>query len=243
MKLRDLLDPAGFAVDPWCPRQRAYFSLETLLQSPCIDVRDFFFVQIGANNGVDYDPIRRLVLKYNWRGILVEPLPDVFMELKDNYRGYDERLLFENVAVSDVSGMRDFYRTPNSLNSSVNPDEWFTDRDEGRPRRRTLRLGPAVRINVHSVTFMELIRKHAITHIDLLQIDTEGYDYEIIKLVDFCALKPFIIHFEYNKIKDPNAPADALEECETFLRQHGYRVVDSSHCDKIAWLIDRFENE
>ena len=43
---------------------------------------DFYFVQIGANNGVRNDPLRSLILKYHLRGLLVEPLTDMFDELK-----------------------------------------------------------------------------------------------------------------------------------------------------------------
>lgn len=36
----------------------------------------FFFVQVGANDGVNDDPLRACVLKYRLSGLLIEPLPD-----------------------------------------------------------------------------------------------------------------------------------------------------------------------
>lgn len=42
----------------------------------------FFFLQIGANDGRRADPLRKLVMRHKLTGLAVEPLPDIFMELK-----------------------------------------------------------------------------------------------------------------------------------------------------------------
>ena len=65
---------------------------------------DFFFIQVGANDGVRNDPIGPKVKKYGWHGVLIEPQPDLFEKLKENYRGYGG-LHFENAAVSSVPGI------------------------------------------------------------------------------------------------------------------------------------------
>ena len=46
---------------------------------------DFFFIQVGANDGLMCDPIRQFIVKHSWGGILVEPVPDYFELLKKNY--------------------------------------------------------------------------------------------------------------------------------------------------------------
>jgi hypothetical protein len=43
---------------------------------------NFFFVQIGANNGQRFDPIYELVTRHKLAGLAIEPLPDLFEELK-----------------------------------------------------------------------------------------------------------------------------------------------------------------
>lgn len=60
----------------------------------------FFFVNIGANDGVVADPIYPFIHKYGWRGIAVEPVPYVFEQLRQNYDGL-EGVILENAAVSD----------------------------------------------------------------------------------------------------------------------------------------------
>ena len=39
---------------------------------------DFYFIQIGANDGRDRDPLNHVIRKYGLRGLLVEPLPSTF---------------------------------------------------------------------------------------------------------------------------------------------------------------------
>src|SRR5262245_49306956 len=47
---------------------------------------NFFFVQIGANDG--QDAIHELVVRHKLGGLAVEPLPDVFAKLRKTYHKY-----------------------------------------------------------------------------------------------------------------------------------------------------------
>ena len=71
-------------------------------------VPDFFFVQIGAHDGIRDDPIRKYIVKSHWRGLLVEPVPHIFRKLVENYRD-ETQLIFENVAVAAHDGVMPFY--------------------------------------------------------------------------------------------------------------------------------------
>jgi hypothetical protein len=55
--------------------------------------------------------------------------------------------------------------------------------------------------------------------VNLLQIDTEGYDFEIIKMVNFETLRPDVIHYEHRHLSDADRVA-----CERLLASHGYRL-------------------
>ncbi|MGM0520096.1 MAG: FkbM family methyltransferase [Campylobacterota bacterium] len=50
-------------------------------------------------------------------------------------------------------------------------------------------------IEVPPIGFDKIVLKH---DIDILQIDTEGYDYEILKLVFATGIYPIVINMEYN---------------------------------------------
>src|SRR5271166_6111911 len=77
--------------------------LELLLTKVSAERAGFYFIQVGANDGLKDDPLRRFVSKYHWRGILVEPQPQVFERLVKNYEA-EKQLVFENVAIDDADG-------------------------------------------------------------------------------------------------------------------------------------------
>ena len=68
----------------------------------------FFFVNVGANDGVTSDPIYPFIQKYGWTGIEVEPVPYVFEQLVGNL-GDRPGILFENAAIASEAGERSFY--------------------------------------------------------------------------------------------------------------------------------------
>ena len=80
--------------------------LDLLLTKVSAERSDFFFVQIGANNGLTDDPLRQFVTKYHWHGCLVEPQPQVFQQLLKNY-AQEKQLAFENSAIADRDGTAD----------------------------------------------------------------------------------------------------------------------------------------
>lgn len=56
---------------------------------------DIKFVQIGSNSGMHDDPIYKYIRKNGWQGVLVEPVPYLFEELKNNYSGFEDKLFLK----------------------------------------------------------------------------------------------------------------------------------------------------
>ena len=50
---------------------------------------------------------------------------------------------------------------------------------------------------VQCIAFDTLLYRHEVRQIDLLQVDVEGYDFEIIKLVNFHRIRPNLIRYEH----------------------------------------------
>ena len=75
---------------------------------------------------------------------------------------------------------------------------------------------------------MQLLGQQDVHSIDVLQIDAEGYDYEIIKQVDFDLVQPNIIRFEHMHLSDED-----LNECINKLAPLGYRFINEG-LDTIA---------
>ena len=72
---------------------------------------DAFFIQIGACDGITGDPLRTCIMANpNWTGVMVEPNPVVYDELKKNYAEQADRIEFRPVAVvATPTGLRPFY--------------------------------------------------------------------------------------------------------------------------------------
>src|SRR5262245_27368062 len=69
----------------------------------------FFFVNIGANDGVSNDPIYPFLREHAWRGIVVEPFAPLLEELRSNYRDFSG-IIFEQAAIA--AAPRPFYYLP-----------------------------------------------------------------------------------------------------------------------------------
>lgn len=186
--------------------------------------RPLQIVQIGAYDGVNFqDPIHAYLKDPRFQGLLVEPQPQVFTRLQMNYQGYGNVCL-ENAAIANELEKTTLYTidTENSdlpgwLEGCASLNEEVISKYE----RRFPNLGEHLQtITVPSMPLGCLLEKHKIKAIDLLQIDAEGYDFEVIKMLDFQSLKPAIIHFERNHL----SPVDR-EECYVLLIDNGYKIA------------------
>jgi FkbM family methyltransferase len=190
---------------------------------------DFTFIQIGANDGVSNDPIRRFILKYGFRGVFLEPQPDVFLRLQRNYAGV-AGLGFENAAIAREDGEVPMYRFRKT------PDLPFWADGLASFSRETL-LGNFQRVQgevetiaVPTITFATLLKKHGLEQVHLLQVDAEGYDYEIIKMIDFDLMQPVIIHFEHGLLSEEDC-----YHCFRYLNERGYKITNNE-ANTVAYL-------
>ena len=51
---------------------------------PWLDFRDGFFIEAGANNGVKFSNTLFFERYRNWRGLLIEPIPDLAAQCREN---------------------------------------------------------------------------------------------------------------------------------------------------------------
>ncbi len=184
---------------------------------------EFFFIQVGAYDGLTNDPLHARVRHYRWRGVLLEPQTGPFRALQENYRGQDQ-LIFLNAAVSDRDGQAPLYVVPQEEGqpawsqqiASFRPEVVLRHDDAGLavPVPRGIRnladkMEPQL---VDTMTFGSLLERFDIKRIDLLQIDAEGYDGELLRLFDFDRLQPSMIRYEHMHLskKEQGACLDLL---------------------------------
>ena len=204
---------------------------------------DLFFVQIGAHDGQSADPIHQLVKQHHWRGLLVEPQPSAFQKLTTAYQ-QETQLQFENAAIASEDGTATLYRVREAGThlpfwyyqiASLDRDRVVDVLERWKADEKNVPLPAAVtdlieELPIPSLSVKTLLSKHNVDHIDLLVIDTMGFDFEILKMFPFEWIKPSVIHFEHNHLSSDDQAA-----CLKLLIDQGYSLAKVA-VDTIAYL-------
>lgn len=184
---------------------------------------DVVFVQVGANDGVSNDPLFDTVRRWRWRGVLVEPLPGLFDRLVLNYAGADD-LAFENVAIGEASDVLELF----TVQPRPGDPEWVTQL-ASFDRRVVLRHCPELPdlvariqpVRVPAVRLPDLVARHGLERVDLLHVDTEGYDLHVLDQIELGASwAPRYVLFEKKHLA-----AGDYRRCYGRFARAGYRRV------------------
>ncbi|MFN3543483.1 MAG: FkbM family methyltransferase [Thiobacillus sp.] len=214
--------PAARAIER--PISRPFNVLEFLISDLAARHRKPFFIQVGANNGIRWDPLRDLIRKHHLPGLLIEPLPDIFDELKKNYAS-EPQLLFEGAALAKQDGFHTLFR--------VRADAPVGDWAQGIASFNKSHLENHLKgetdgyeqwieeVTVPTISVASLLTKHSISEVALLQIDTEGYDFEILKMFFDAGVLPDVVNFERVHLSFEDQQAS-----RRLLIQNGYRFID-----------------
>ena len=170
------------------------------------------FLQIGAFDGVGDDDLRQLILAHKLRGVLVEPQPSAFARLQQTYASEPQVTLLQ-AAIAEREGTRELYCKRGEASMAASFDREHL-RKHGIPASEIV----AQRVPCHTVE--SALRTAGMQQVDLLQIDAEGYDWPIIRSIDFTRLQPRILRFEYRHMSGRDADA-----CLALLAAHGYRFI------------------
>lgn len=128
-----------------------------------------FVVDIGAADGVLNSNSWILTTINGWGGLLVEPNPTAFNKLQSYYdmrtgRGGDIQL--ENSAISESNGTITLRMPENE------DDDQLASITQRFPKK----------VEVNSITIKNLLDKHNVGQVGILSVDTEGYDFYVLKM-------------------------------------------------------------
>lgn len=171
----------------------------------------FYFVQVGAHDGRTGDPVHKLVTHYHWRGLLLEPQPDVFVRLKENYE-QEPQLDLVNLALATEDGPHTLY-TAKGATLRASLDRAAFDRH--------LRSGvDVIEVPVQAVTFKTLRQRYSLDRVDVLLVDTEGFDYQVVRMALDEGIRPRLVRYEHLHLSSHDRAA-----CATLLAGCGYRLL------------------
>ena len=194
---------------------------------------DVNVVQIGANDGINNDPIHKFIKRDRWRGVLLEPQRYVFEKFLKPLYAKTPGITVLNAALDLRDGTKPIYKIAVSESrwatglSSFNREVLEAAVKSGYIDREAIKEGSPLPANkqdyiaeeqVECISTPSLVKKFGLYRIDWLQIDTEGFDFEIIKMFGIDITKPDVIVYE-----NLHFPASLQEECLNYLREKGYR--------------------
>lgn len=193
------------------------------------------FASIGASDGITEDPVSEAFLKdKRWRGLLIEPVPFCFQRLSCVFQD-PERFILEQVAIGNRSGNSTFYYVDENAAGALPQRPYWFDQIGSFDKAHVLAhlddefRQSVVECTVEVHTLREILSKHRIERLHYLQIDTEGYDYEIVKGLDFGDVAPWAILAEHKHLSQSDKG-----EMLNLLRAKGYRVDPCGAYDYFA---------
>lgn len=179
----------------------------------------FYFIQIGANDGISFDILYDIVYDRKSKGIVVEPLLDYYQKLKENYT-YNPNITAVNLAIHPDRKEIDLYRVdPKYLDTLPDWTHGIASVDPFHHLKSNTASEFVVSEKVGAITFDELVNQfYPYSTIDLIQIDVEGFDYEILKQIDLRRYRPKLLKFEHICLSE-----DHLAKSKRLLEENNYR--------------------
>jgi len=216
------------------------FDFESFLYRHLAVHKTLTFLQIGANDGIMNDPVYQFNLANRdvVSGFVLEPLPDIFEKLVENYKCCPGIKPF-NLAIHATQSEMILHRVKPERAAEVPAfARGIASFDANHWKKTTLVPSADLmeQVKVKCVSFADFVKSNAIDKLDLLLLDTEGYDYEILMAIDFTNIKPRIIRFEHG-VRDNVMSFEQFMRVCNYLNSFGYQIIAESY-DVTAYLLD-----
>jgi|LakMenE18May11ns_1017448.scaffolds.fasta_scaffold9582178_1 FkbM family methyltransferase len=152
-----------------------------------LNFKDGFYIECGANDGVNQSNTWYFEKSLNWRGILIEPNKQIFEELKKNR---SSKNIFKNVALvsEDFKNKNEeIYLTKNNLESKLT--NVFTPLNQ----------------KVVIETLNNILKEINVNKINLFSLDVEGYEEEVLRGLNLNSFDIDYILIETNNLDKINS--------------------------------------
>jgi FkbM family methyltransferase len=174
-----------------------------------------YYIEIGASDGINLSNTYLLEKCYNWKGICVEPIPDIY------------KLLCNNRPNSLCCDMVVYEESDKNINFDISyHNNLLSGISEKLNIHKDLVINDRKQIKIKTISFNDLLEKYnAPFFIDYLSLDTEGSELEILKSVN---LKKYIFGFI-------NVEHNFVEPTRTLIKEllitNGYDHIKENNFD------------
>jgi len=211
-------------------------TLKSILEKNYYRRKKFTFIQVGANDGISFDFLYDFVIKRKSRGLVIEPIKEYFDELVENYLEFPLILKINKAIHLSEKEINIYKILPESANKYPDWVKGIASFDKDHHKKVKIDSKDIIVEKVVSEKLMTIISDNYIyEQLDYFQIDTEGYDYEILKMLDFNMLKPKIIKFEIVNLNELD-----FELSKKLLLNQGYYLIKEGN-DMVAIDLKRIK--
>jgi len=182
----------------------AYHNLDKKLLN-YINYKNGFYIDCGANDGVNQSTTWYFEKYLNWHGVLIEPVPEVYNELKNNRNNnnyfYNYALVSKNYNQQEINFN---YNNKDSLQAKKNLGSG--------PLKKNEKI-----ITVKCKTLENILDNIKIPKlIDFFSLDVEGYEFEVLEGINFNSVK-----FKYILVE-----TEFPKKMNNFLTQKKYKFLE-----------------
>jgi len=186
------------------------------------------FVKVGANDGITGDPCGDIFLRnQNWKGLLIEPVEYCAEKLKAVYSD-TSRFTVAQIAIGSKNEQRPFYYLAAEAKESIPELPLWYDQLGSFERSHIVKhfkydVERFITEKVIEVApLSSVLKRYSFSTPTFLHIDTEGFDFEVMKSIDFSASSPEAILAEHRHLN-----ASDLSSMIKLLKKNGYLIWDT----------------
>jgi FkbM family methyltransferase len=180
--------------------------------------RNGVYIELGALDGVTYSNTKFFEDSLNWKGILIEPHPDMFTFLQTTR---PNNFLFNSLVSCHKEPLEYRYfvncrAAVSGVENTLPQSHFDVYFDSDNEWHKSL---PQNKIVMKPKSLTEIVRETQLAHIDLLSLDVEGHEYEVLQSWDFS------IPIDVILIEMLDAYPDKDQLCRDILLKNNYKFV------------------
>jgi FkbM family methyltransferase len=198
-------------------------------------------LQVGANDGVLYDPIHNTLLRRsNVTATRIEPVVEYFDELRKNCASFASRVELFNVCIGEKDGFVDFFLPKRSRalqlgdkgHGSINPEAAGRSRDA------------LVSLKIPCKSFKSLMKEMRVPLADVYISDCEGYDIQLLRSLPIreLGIKVVFIEILQQSAISNEKTAATLAEAVDIVSSNGFNRIVWDGNDFLSWISPRNSN-
>ena len=234
--INKILNLLGYKIKKIDPHN--VFDFENFLLRFILKKNEVNLIQIGAYDGNLYDPIQNFILnnKKKIKAYLFEPQKEPYNILLEKYSKF-KNVTPVNLAIHPTEEKTKLFRiNPSKVNDQNSHLNGIGSLNLDHTKKFALESSQFIEeIDVQCISLNKFLYEKSIKSLDILVMDCEGFDYEIIKAINFEKIKPKIIRFEHG-VRDNVMQKEKFLEICSILNKNGYQIITEIY-DATAYLI------